>query len=66
MSGMHLNYWALPSFDHRVGNSLLSYEATCRFAFAATRRFARLTKWTFVRELRASDYPWLLPQATWV
>jgi hypothetical protein len=28
---------------HRVGNSILGYEATYRFAFAATRRFARLT-----------------------
>jgi hypothetical protein len=30
-------------FDHRVGNSISSYEATYRFACAATRRFARLT-----------------------
>jgi len=30
-------------FDPRVGNSVSSYEATYRFAFAATRRFARLT-----------------------
>jgi hypothetical protein len=29
---------------HRVGNSSLNYEATYRFACAATRRFARLTR----------------------
>jgi hypothetical protein len=29
--------------DHRVGNSFPNYEATYRFACAATRRFARLT-----------------------
>jgi len=26
-------------------------EATSKFAFATTRRFAQLTYWTFVREL---------------
>ena len=29
--------------DNRIGNSISVYEATYRFAFAATRRFARLT-----------------------
>ena len=51
--------------DHWVGNSTLSYEATYRFACAATRRFARLPKGAFVRELCASGYPPHLPPATW-
>ena len=50
---------------HRVGNSTLNYEATYRFACAATRRFARLPKGAFVRELCASGYPSHLPPAMW-
>ena len=50
---------------HRVGNSALNYEATYRFARAATRRFARLPEGAFVRELCASDYSPHLPPATW-
>jgi hypothetical protein len=50
---------------HRVGNSTLNYEATSRFACAATRRFARLPEGAFVRELIASDYSSHLPLATW-
>ena len=51
--------------DQRVGNSTLSHEATCRFACAATRRFARLPQGAFVRELCVSGYPSHLPPATW-
>jgi len=51
--------------DHRVGNSISIQEATYRYASAATRRFARLTLWAFVRELSASGYPLHLPPATW-
>jgi hypothetical protein len=51
--------------DQRVGNSILSHEATCRFACAATRRFARLPEGAFVRELCGSGYPSHLPPATW-
>ena len=36
-----------------------------RFTHTATRRFARLPKEAFVRELNASGYPLHLPQATW-
>ena len=50
----------------RVGNFACNYEATCRFACAATRRFARPTERAFVRELRVLGYPSHLPQATWV
>ena len=50
---------------HRVGNSTFNYEATYRFACAATRRFARLPEGAFVRELCASGYPPHLPPATW-
>ena len=42
------------------------FEATYGFAYAATRRFARLSKRAFVRKLDASGYPSHLPQATWV
>jgi len=35
----------------------MPYEATCRFAFATTLRFARPTEWDFDRELSASGYP---------
>ena len=51
--------------DNRVGNSISNYEATYRFACAATRRFARLPEGAFVRELSASGYPPHLPPATW-
>jgi len=43
----------------------LNYEATFRFARAATRRFARPTEWAFVKELRVLGYPSHLLQATW-
>ena len=43
----------------------LNYEATFRFARAATRRFARPTELAFVKELRVSGYPSPLLQATW-
>src|SRR5271157_3092627 len=39
----------------------MNNEATYRFAFAATRRFAGPTKWAVVRELNASGYPLHLP-----
>jgi len=52
-------------YVHGVGDSVCNYEATCRFACAATRRFARLPVGTFVRELCASGYPSHLPPATW-
>ena len=39
----------------------LNNEATYRFAFAATRRFAGPTQWAVVRELNASGYPLHLP-----
>lgn len=48
-----------------VNNSGLHFEATCRFAFAATRRLARLPFGAFVRKLSALGYPLHLPQATW-
>jgi hypothetical protein len=35
----------------------ITYEATYRFAYAATRRFAQFPYGTFVRELSASGYP---------
>jgi len=38
-----------------------SYEATYRFAFATTLRFACPTLWDFDRELSASGYPLHLP-----
>jgi len=41
----------------RVDNSIVFFEATSGFARAATRRFARLPKGAFVRELNASGYP---------
>jgi len=50
---------------HRVGNSIFHYEATYRFACAATRRFAQPTEWAFVKELRVLGYPSHLLQATW-
>ena len=50
----------------RVGNSIVRFEATPRFAHAAARRFARLPFGAFVRKLNASGYPLHLPQAMWV
>jgi hypothetical protein len=57
----------VPAFPLRPwGRQLhfLNYEATFRFAHAATRRsvrleteFARPTKWAFVKELRVLGYP---------
>ena len=43
----------------------MHFEATSRFAHAATRRFARLPSGAFVRKLSALGYPSHLPQATW-
>jgi hypothetical protein len=45
--------------------SIVNFEATSRFAHAATRRFAQLPYEAFVRKLSASGYPSHLPQATW-
>jgi hypothetical protein len=65
----------VPAFPLRPwGRQLhfLNYEATFRFARAATRRsvrleteFARPTQWAFVKELRVLGYPSHLLQATW-
>jgi hypothetical protein len=56
--------WLSPP-DKRVSDSILVFEATCRFARAATRRFARPTSWAFVREPCVLGYPSHLPPATW-
>ena len=52
-------------YVHGVGDSVCNYEATYRFACAATRRFARPTEWAFVKELSVLGYPSHLLQATW-
>jgi len=49
-----------------VGNSIVCFEATSGFAYAATRRFAQLPFGAFVKKLSASGYPLHPLQATWV
>jgi len=72
--GAHLSVTAVivridaPVFPYvREGRhtSIVNFEATSRFACAATRRFAQLPLGAFVRKLSASGYPLHLPQATW-
>ena len=55
-------HWLSPP-DKRVSDFTLVFEATFRFACAATRRFARPTSWAFVREPCVSGYPSHLPPA---
>ncbi len=47
--------WSFP-FQERVANFIVNFEATSRFAYAATRRVARLRYGAFVRKLSASEF----------